>query len=168
MLDIVVNMFSRRHPKRDATLAVTRIMNRFDMVRLSYDEGHSPDRRTCDERHVALGVWLFPCGPEDKAGDIDYSRGVPAVTHDLRSEGFGVMTPVRLAHEHFMIAAKDDDVWRFFRCHVRHNTAKPGGWYQLGVQVDRTLELDCKHRAAFREHVESIQPDTAQCETPTS
>lgn len=161
MLDIVYDMFSRRHPKRDATRAVTRIMNRYDMVRLSFDEGIQEERRRSDERSVALGVWLFPCGEEDMAKDVDFSRGVPAVTHDLRAEGFGVLTPVQLKDEHFLVAALDDEVWSFFRCSVRHNSARPGGWFQLGLQVDRAIELDQQQRRAFREHVEAVQPNSA-------
>ena len=156
MLDAFVNLFTRRDPKREAALALTRIMNRYDMGRLGYQEGISPDRRS-NERHVALGVWLFPCGPDDDASEIVISRGVPAVTHDLRSEGFGIMTPVRMNHENYFVATQDEDNWHFFRCHVRHNTRKPGGWFQLGLQVDCAIDLDSNHRGKFRSHINAIE-----------
>ena len=158
MLDVVVNMFTRRHPQRDATLALTRIMTRYDMSRIAYVEGIVDDRRSGDERNVAFGVWLFPCGPSAKAVDIDLSTGIPAVSHDVRAEGLGILTPVQLKHKNFMVAVQGDkDVWKFFRCRVCHNTSRAGGWFQLGLNTDRVIELESYQRAAFREHIEHVQ-----------
>ena len=158
MLEAVTNLFTRRDPRREAALGLARIISRHEMVGLSYDQGISDDRRTHDEWHVALGVWLFPCEPTDLAADVDLSYGVPAVTIDIRREGFGVMTPVKLKHEHFVIAVphEEEDSWRFFRCQVCHNTRRPGSWFQLGIQVERTIELEGSQRVAFREHIQRI------------
>lgn len=160
MLDVVVNMFTRQNPRRNAALALTRIMNRFDMAKLGYDEGLTEDRRSRDERHVAMGVWLFPCGPNDRGNDFSVAGGVPAVTHDLRSQGFGIMTPVKLKHQNFIVAAPDEENWRFFRSSVAHNTRKQGGWYQLGLHVDRSIEMDSIQRGKFRAHIEAVQADS--------
>ena len=158
MIEAVTNLFTRRNPRQAAALGLARIISRYEMVRLGYDQGISDNRRARNERHVALGVWLFPCKATDLAADIDLTFGVPAITHDIRSEGFGVMTPVKLKHEHFIIAVpcEDEDGWQFFRCRVCHNTKKSGNWFQLGIQVERTIELDGRQRAAFRDHIDQI------------
>ena len=156
MLDVVTSLFTRRNPRRDAENALARIMNRFDMNRMEYDSGISSDRRVRNERNVAMGVWLFPCDEGESGGSLDVQAGLPAVTHDLRNDGFGVLTPIALDHQHFAVAAFDEH-WQFFRCVVRHNTQKPGGWYHLGMEVERTLKLDSEQLKAFRVHVESIQ-----------
>jgi hypothetical protein len=172
MLDLVVNLFSRCNPRRDAILALTRIMNRYDLSKMGYEEGLQPERRAREERHIALGVWLFPCGPSDMAVDVDLSTGIPAVTHDLRGEGFGILTPVCLDHSNFMVAVQDDEIdWRFFRCRVAHNTEKPGGWFQLGLRTDRVIELESFQRTAFRDHVAAVRQEATATLTnpaPTS
>lgn len=163
MLDLVVNLFSRCHPKRDAVVALTRIINRYDLRKMGFDEGHRPERRTREERHVAMGVWLFPCGPSDLAVDVELSTGIPAVTADVRGEGFGILTPVRLNHSNFMVAVQDDEYdWQFFRCRVCHNTEKPGGWFQIGMQTDRVIELESYQRTAFRNHVEAVSNEATE------
>jgi hypothetical protein len=158
MLEAVTNLFTRRDPRREAALGLARIISRHEMSGLSYDQGIAEDRRIHDEWHVALGIWLFPCESTDEAADIDVSYGVPAVTIDIRRQGFGVMTPVKLQSEHFMIAVphEEEDSWQFFRCNVCHNTRRPGNWFQLGIQVERTVDLEGTQRVAFREHIQRI------------
>ena len=157
MLEVVANLFTRRDPRREARLGLARIISRYDMTCLSYEQGITVERRDRDERHVALGVWLFPCKATAKAADLNIASGVPAVTHDLRSDGFGVMTPVSLKHKHFFVAVPDEtDCWRFFKCDVRHNSVKPGNWYLLGLQVDVSILLDGKQRIRFRDHIGEI------------
>lgn len=156
MLENVVNMFTRRQPGRDATLAVARIMSRYDMTRLSYGEGLHEDRRSRDERNVATGVWLFPCGPHADAGSLRIAAGVPAVTHDIRPSGFGILTPVKIEEQHFVVAFPDENAWKFFSAEVCHNTPRPGHWYQLGLKIDRVVELDQSRRAEFRQHITTV------------
>jgi hypothetical protein len=164
MLDVVAKLFTRKDPHRDAVLGLARIISRYDMVRLSYEQGLVADRRDRMERHVAIGVWLFPCKADSKAHDWEPSAGIPAVTRDLRNEGFGVMTPIRLSHGHYFVAAPDEEggSWRFFKCEVRHNTEKIGGWHHLGLHVDRTIELDCAQRLAFREHISRVEAEAGR------
>ena len=134
MLDLVAKFFTRGDPRRDAKIGLARIISRYEMTGLSYKHGIADERRSRDERYVPMGVWLFPCSETATSADLNLSSGVPAVTHNLRIEGFGVMTPVRLKHRHFVVAVPDEnDVWRFFRCDVRHNTARPGHWFLLGL-----------------------------------
>ncbi|MCP4785037.1 MAG: hypothetical protein GY903_17575 [Fuerstiella sp.] len=163
MIEAVANLFSRRKPRQKAVLALARIISRHEMAGLGYEQGIADDRRARDERHVALGVWLFPCEAADLAEDVDLSFGVPAVTHDIRSEGFGVMTPVKLKCDYFVIAVpcEDTDDWQFFRCRVCHNTRTPGSWFQLGIHVERSIELECSQRLAFREHIERVEASTS-------
>ncbi|MEQ9411869.1 MAG: hypothetical protein RIK87_29410 [Fuerstiella sp.] len=158
MLDTVVRMFTRRDPRREAASALTRIMNRHDVIRLSYEDGVFVDRRGRNEKHVAMGVWLFPCAADPEKFGIRVGDGVPAVTHDMRPNGFGIMTPMRLQHHEYAVAVQDeDDSWKFFRCKVRHNTRKPGGWYHLGMEVERVLSPTPAEQTAFHQHVQALQ-----------
>jgi len=157
MLNRICNVFTGRDSRRQARLAMARIMTRFDLVRLSFNEGIREERRQRDEHHVALGVWLFPCEARQPTVDVDMSSGMPAVTSDLRAEGFGVMVPTRLTHGAYLVAAPEEEGhWRYFRCTVCHNTAQPGGWYQLGMHVKNMAELTTGQRTAFREYLESV------------
>ncbi|MEO2027640.1 MAG: hypothetical protein ABGZ23_17340 [Fuerstiella sp.] len=164
MIEAVANLFTRRNSRHEAVLALARIISRHEMAGLGYEQGITDDRRSRDKRHVAMGVWLFPCEAADLAADINLTFGVPAITHDIRSEGFGVMTPVKLNREYFVIAVpcEDDNSWQFFRCRVCHNTKAPGGWFQLGIHVERGIALDGPQRVAFREHIEQIEASTAE------
>ena len=157
MLDAITRLFSKRDSRQEARLGLARIISRYDMIRLCYEEGINVDRRSRDERHIALGIWLFPCAEDATAEDFDINSGVPAVTHDLRCEGIGVMTPLPMDAEHYVVAAPDENGgWRFFKCEVRHSTKKPGGWHLLGLQVDNVLDLDGSTRRAFREYIARI------------
>ena len=99
MLETVVNLFTRRDPRREASVALTRIISRYDMQRLSFEEGIAEERRCREERSVALSVWLFPINDSASTEKYAIDRGVPAVSHNVRAEGFGIMTPVRLESE---------------------------------------------------------------------
>lgn len=160
MLEVVSKLFSRRDPRQEAKLGLARIISRYDMTRLSYEQGISDERRCRDERYIALGVWLFPCEAETTAHELNISCGVPAVTYDLRSGGLGVMTPMRLNFRHFVVAVPDEeDTWKFFRCEARHNSVKPGNWYLLGLQVDINLTIEGERRVEFKQHISHICSD---------
>lgn len=164
MLEVVSKMFTRRDPHRDAVLGLARIISRYDMVRLGYDEGITRDRRHREERHVAIGVWIFPCSADSAAADLNPQEGIPAVTRDLRGDGIGIMSPSPLRSGYAFLAAPDEEggSWRFFKCRVCHSTKKPGNWYQIGMQVERTIDLDGPQRTAFRAHVNQIQDATRE------
>ncbi len=157
MLEVVSKLFSRRDPRQEAKLGLARIISRYDMTRLSYEQGISDERRSRDERYIALGVWLFPCEAETTPEELNISNGVPAVTYDLRSGGLGVMTPMFLNHKYFVVAVPDEaDSWKFFRCEVRHNSIKPGNWYLLGMQVDIGMAVEGARRIEFKQHISHI------------
>lgn len=170
MLDAVFDLFSRRAPRREAVVGLARILNRHDVANMTFEGGYEAERRDNDQRKVSWGVWLFPISAETKATDFRLDRGLPAVTQDLRREGIGVMTPMQLTGDQFVIAMPEDPVldtyapertaieprWDFFRCDVRHNTRCTGGWYQLGLQVAESITLDGGQRKDFREHIASI------------
>ncbi|MCA9048007.1 MAG: hypothetical protein KDA89_04730 [Planctomycetaceae bacterium] len=163
MLEVVTKIFTRRDPRRDAVLGLARIISRYDMQRLGFEEGISPDRRDRVERHVAVGVWLFPCREDSLGEDLNTETVQSAVTHELRSEGFGVMAAEPFAASHCIIAIPDEEggSWRFFRCSACHHTRRPGGWYYIGLHVERTVDLDGNQRIAFREHIASAENEHA-------
>lgn len=151
-------------------VGLARILNRHDVANMTFDSGIEVDRRENRHRNVSWGVWLFPIDSSMKANELHLDHGLPAITQDLRREGIGVMTPMRLDGDQFVIAMPEtavldtfapetssrETVWNFFRCDVRHNTRSPGGWYHLGLQVAEAVELDGGQRNDFREHVASI------------
>lgn len=173
MLDTVLDMFSLRDPRREAVVGLARILNRHDVSNMAFDAGYEVERRDNDQRKVSWGVWLFPIDAKAKATDFRIDHGLPAVTQDLRREGIGVMTPMQLKGDQFVIAMPEDPVkdtyapeqssgettWNFFRCDVRHNTRCTGGWYQLGLQVAETLKLDGEKRTNFRKHIADVIRD---------
>ena len=60
MLDVVTSLFTRHDPCREARLGLARIISRYDMTRLSYKQGITAERRSSEERHVAMGGGCFP------------------------------------------------------------------------------------------------------------
>lgn len=156
MLKTIASLFTRNQPKREVISALTRIVNRIAASALM--QNVAQEYRQNSDCNVALGVWLFPCSPSPYPDDTDFSGGVPAVTQNLRPEGFGILTPVPLPHENFIVAVKDDhrSDWQFFGCRVRHNTAVPGGWYQLGLNAECLIDLDKNQWGTFRQHVEAV------------
>ncbi|MEP3481662.1 MAG: hypothetical protein ABJZ55_20635 [Fuerstiella sp.] len=173
MLDTVLDLFSRRDPRREAVVGLARILNRRDVASLAFESGHEVDRRDNDQRKVSWGVWLFRIDAKTKAAELQLDCGLPAVTQDLRREGIGVMTPMQLAGDQFVIAMPEEPVlntyapernssetsWIFFRCDVRHNSRCPGGWFQLGLQVAESISLESDQRVQFREHIQSVIRD---------
>ncbi len=163
MLDQLTNLLTHRNSRRKATLAMARIISQYDIVVMPYETGVSAERRTHDERHVAFGVWLIACEPGTTARDVDFSTAVPAVTHDLRSEGFGVLTPLNLDHKHFVVAVPDGkEAWRFFSTKLCHNTPKDGGWYQLGLHLEGVVEPEPEQTVAFRELIADVKAKAAR------
>jgi hypothetical protein len=84
---------------------------------------------------------------------------VPAITRDVRAEGFGVLTPVSLEGECFVVAVPDGETsWRFFVAEMRHNTPLPGNWFQLGLRNERMLDPTENQSRQFRQHIKEFQP----------
>ncbi|MEZ6059431.1 MAG: hypothetical protein R3C19_03615 [Planctomycetaceae bacterium] len=163
MLDQLTNLLTSRNSRRKATLAMARIISQYDIVVMPYETGVSVERRSHDERHAAFGVWLIACDPGMNHSDIDFSSAVPAVTHDLRSEGFGVLTPLNLDDTCFVVAVPDGkDAWRFFQTKVCHKTLKDGGWYHVGLHLKGIVETEPDQSAAFREHIRDVQAAAAK------
>lgn len=157
MLDLVNKLFSGQNARRDAQQGLARIISRYDVSRMCYEEGVVPDRRSREERHVALGVWLIPCDADDRPNDIRVDRALPAVTHDVRSEGVGILTPLMLESQNFVVAMPfENSGFQFYKAVVKHNSDQPGGWHLLGLYVERVIELDGDQRAEFRQHTAEI------------
>ena len=160
MLDSFVKMFSRKDPARAARNCLTRIITRFDMTRISYREGLIEDRRLRQERNEAIGVWIFPQHVNSLKGHFEVAAGVPAVTYDFRSNGMGILTPVKLNYLHFVVATPDETgSWKFFKGDVRHNTRKAGGWYLIGLEVVSMVELESEQFGSFRDHIAGVCED---------
>lgn len=157
MLDLVNKLFSCQNARRDAQQGLARIISRYDVSRICYEQGVVPDRRNREERHVALGVWLIPCEADDRAKDLRVDRALPAVTHDVRSEGVGILTPLSLESQHFVIAMPfENSGFQFYKAIVKHNSDQPGGWHLLGLYVEKMIELEGDQRVAFRNHTADV------------
>lgn len=173
MLDTVPDLLSRREPRRKAVVGLARILNRHDAASMAFESGYEAERPDNDQRKISWGVWLFPLDSQRITNDFRLDRCLPAVTQEIRREGIGVMTPMQLADNQFVIAMPEQCVlntyapeqsslgtsWTFFRCDVRKNSRCLGGWFQLWLQVAENIELESDQRVQFREHIQSVTRD---------
>jgi hypothetical protein len=156
VLKTLGGLFSRRDPQREATITLSRLLTQFDMQTLPFDRGVRESRRNDEARHVAIGIWLIPIPSNQSADDADMDKAIPAATCDLRRGGIGVLMPVELRTKRFVVAVADTEhVWRFFTAAVRHQSPRPGGWFQLGLHVEQNWDPDAFQTLAFRHRVEN-------------
>lgn len=160
ILSTLGGMFNRRDPRQEAGLALTRLLSQFDMEAMPYDRGMRESRRDDNSRHVAIGVWLIPLTENQDPDKADLNKAIPAATCDLRRHGIGVLMPVKLQSKKFIVAIADmEKTWRFFLVGVRHQSDRPGGWFQLGLSVDRIWEPDSLQTVQFRHRIENAFRD---------
>ena len=171
MIHSVLDFFSTRDLSREAVVGLARILNRHDVSHMAFEAGYEVDRRDSEQRNVSWGVWLLPITADADMSKLQLDHSLPAVTQDLRRKGIGVMTPMRLNSNQFVIALPEDTVpdsyaaddspsetrWNFFRCDVRHNTRCTGAWYQLGLQVAEAITLGSVQQNQFREHIAAVK-----------
>ncbi len=162
-LQCVSGMFTGRSSGKKASLALARILTQLDMEMLPYQQGYTATRRRDCPRQVAVGVWLIPIASGASDDAIDMSRPMAAVTCDLRREGIGCLVARRMNAPAFVVAVSDKDAaWKFFRTQVRHVTARPGCWFQIGLHVDGLVEPE---QNQLRDFFESVN-DHSDCLSP--
>ena len=153
----LTSILNRPHPRRKASMVLSRIMTQLDLRDLPYNEGVNINRRQDGTRHVSIGIWLIPIADDQSPSTVDTSLAMPAVTCDMRRQGLGVLVPTNMQAKRFLVAVADqDDVWRFFLTDVRHVSSRPGGWHQLGLDVVKTVDLESLQMLHFRNRLKSF------------
>lgn len=151
VINSISSMLHKPNLKRKASLSLSRILTQLDMRDLPYDEGVNTNRRHDVTRHVSIGIWLVPIEPNQCPTAADTSLAQPAVTCDLRRQGIGVLVPKQMTATRFLVAVADlDEVWRFFLTEVRHQSTRPGGWFQLGLDVVKVVDPESLQMSHFR------------------
>ncbi|MCA9013531.1 MAG: hypothetical protein KDB01_27460 [Planctomycetaceae bacterium] len=150
-MNTIASMLNKPDLKRKASIALSRILTQLDMRDLPYDTELNANRRNDVTRHVSIGIWLIPMDSNQSPSAVDTSCAQPAVTCDLRRQGIGVLVPAPITATRFLVAVADlDEVWRFFLAEVRHHSPRPGGWFQLGLDVLRIVDLEPQQSSGFR------------------
>ena len=160
-INTIASMLNKPDLKRKASMSLCRILTQLDMRDLPYESDLTTNRRNDATRHVSIGIWLIPIEAHQRPAAADTSRAQPAVTCDLRRQGIGVLVSKKVTAPRFLVAVADlDEVWRFFLADVRHQSARPGGWFQLGLDVVRVVDLESLQTAHFRNHLSDLSnPD---------
>lgn len=157
ILNTIAGMLHRPDQRKQASLAIARLMSQFDLEAMPFELGVEPSRRDAQTRHVAIGLWLIPIGENQSLGDVSMKSAVPATTCDLRRNGFGVLTPAQLPAERFVVAVADlENTWKFFIAEARHKSERPGGWHQLGLSVQRIWEPNSLQSMQFRNRIAGL------------
>jgi hypothetical protein len=166
ILSSLGGMLNRRDPRKVAEIALARILSQFDMSAIPYETGVRPSRRDGKPRSVTIGIWLVPIA-EASAGKVALGqstilgRAIPAATCDLRRQGFGVLVPVQLTSERFLVAVGDmENTWRFFVTRVQHQSPRPGGWVQIGLKLETLFEPDTQQMLHFRTRITTAFADS--------
>ena len=147
----IASMLSRPDQNVKARNSLSRILSQLDMRDMPYDEGLNTNRRNDVTRHISIGIWLIPIEANQSPSTVDTSFAEPAVTCDLRRQGIGVLVPKYLTAARFLVAVPDlDESWRFFLTEVRHHSTRPGGWFQLGLDVIKLVDPESLQMSHFR------------------
>ena len=157
VLNAISNLLHRTNPRQQVGLSIARLMTQLDLESMPFEEGVQPSRRDAHTRQMAIGIWLIPLNETGNPDDADMNTAIPAVTCDLRRLGIGVLTPAKLPSKRFILAVADlENVWRFFVADSRHQSDRPGGWYQLGLYVEKVWQPGSLQTVAFRKRVENL------------
>ncbi len=153
----LTSILNRLHPRRKASMVLSRIMSQLDLRDLPYDEGVNKNRRQDGTRHVSIGIWLIPIEDTQTPSNVDTSLAMPAVTCDMRRQGIGVLVTTNVRATRFLVAVADqDEGWRFFLTDVRHVSTRPGGWHQLGLDVVKIIDLESLQMMHFRNRLQAF------------
>ena len=156
MLSSLGGMFTRNDPRQQASLAMARLLSQIDMEAMPFDKGVEKSRRQDDTRHVAIGVWLIPLAVGLHPDDAALDKAIPAATCDMRRHGIGILMPLELKTKALIVAVADkDSVWRFFIGDVRHQSARPGGWFQVGISIAEIWKPAQHQTVEFRDRIEN-------------
>ena len=156
-INTIASMLSKPDLKRKASISLSRILTQLDMRDLPYETDLNSNRRNDVTRHVSIGIWLIPIEASQSPTAADTSYAQPAVTCDLRRQGIGVLVSSHVTAARFLVAVADlDDVWRFFLAEVRHQSQRPGGWFQVGLHVLTIVDLEPQQTSQFRTCLSSL------------
>lgn len=151
VINSIASMLHRPDPRLKASQTLSRILTQLHLLDLPYDEGVNTNRRCDTTRHVSIGVWLIPVGPDQNLASIDMSLAEPAVTCDIRRHGIGLLVPGRQSENCFLVAVADlEESWRFFLTNLCHQTPRPASWFHLGLDVIKTVDLEAHQMSKFR------------------
>lgn len=151
ILSSISSMLRGPDPRLKASYSLSRILSQLDLRDMPYDEGVSTNRRHDGTRHVSIGIWLIPVDAGQCPSAADASLAEPAVTCDLRRQGIGVLVPKHSTSTRLLVVVADlDESWRFFLTEVRHQSARPGGWFQLGLDVIKIIDPESLQMSHFR------------------
>ena len=147
----LASMLCGPDPRIKASYSLSRILSQLDLRDMPYEEGVNTNRRRDVTRHVSIGIWLIPISANQSPDAADTSLAEPAVTCDLRRQGIGVLVPKHMTATRFLVAVEDlDELWRFFLTEVRHQSVRPGGWFQLGLDVIKIVDPESLQMSHFR------------------
>jgi hypothetical protein len=114
------------HKKRDEVKRVLHgRVNRAHARSLNAANGRSATRGMVTEV-----VWVVPAA---SSTDADYSRVFPAVSHDLSSEGIGIVHNTPITAACVIIGLRDETNPRFIACAPKHCTPLGYGFYHIGL-----------------------------------
>ena len=151
MLDRFTKLFNPENPRKKAEMAFARLVSEVSLGSLPYRGGLSETRRRAKSQPTAIGVWLIPCN-EPQTVQPDFTNAIPAVTFDLRNMGIGVLVRQHLECDVVVAIPDKQENWHSFECEVRHQSQRPGGWYQVGLQVQSIFEPSLTEMTLLRSH----------------
>lgn len=161
ILDRLTRLFNPENPRRNAELTFSRLVSQCAMESLPYREGLMETRREQVAHVHALGVLVIDQHP-DNPDSAAFADPIPAVTFDFRRMGVGILLRRQLECEIVVVAIPDkEELWRLFQGEVRHQSIRPGGWYQVGLKMMTFHEPQKDQMATLREHLIS-RTDTPQ------
>lgn len=150
----ISRLFNRAESHKNARAAMARLLTQLEMNTMPFDSGIRATRRDTETRRSAIGTWLLPIPDGEDFAHLSLSSLVPAVTSDLRQDGFGILSTTPVATEKAILAVPDNEgIWRFFITSVRHCSPRPGHWYHAGLKIERLFEPTSEQSIEFRQRV---------------
>ena len=144
-------LFPRRNPLHLGKTILARLLSHADMQKIPYATGMQPENRDGKARQMAVGVWMVPVISGKIVRNVAPIR---AVTFDVRSEGFGLLTTENLNAPSYYVALPDEaNALRYLHMTTCHVTARPGGWYQIGLKIAGICDSGSRDLAPLREFI---------------
>lgn len=154
MFDRLARIFQPEDKQKKAGIVLARLLSQHNLESLPFREGIVATRRGGNAQPMSVGVWMIPFDGSPAESLQNLEQSIPGITSDGRRQGIGVLCRDRVAAERLLVAVPDkESVWRFFDCEVKHQTSRPGGWYLLGLHIDRIIDLDPAEVTQFRRHI---------------
>jgi hypothetical protein len=165
----VSRLFGTRSAEQRAQSAMSRVLSQLELEVMPYESGLCETRRSEVRRRAAIGIWLLELPDEFVDEELLLQNVVPAVTSDLRNDGFGILMTKQLTSGHVMVAIPDKEgVWKYFATEVRYQSSRPGGWNQIGLKIERLVELNALQVNLFRSRTTPDETATESAEECTA